>query len=391
MFKLDRKLIISASVAATVTMLSVGCMSEKTDLKTDSKGETKIAGKPTIDGGVYYPVIGDKSGPYYVNPQVAIEAKKTFHGRAPTANELKAWDVDLMPDGTGYPDGEGSVAEGEALYEAQCTSCHGDFGSGGGGYPALAGGNAYELHKTLTNNRYGNPDGDGPVRLFGSYWPQVSTLFWYIRDGMPHPMTKTLNANETYALTAYILNLNEIEIDGELVDEEYVLNREKMLKVVLPNRNGFEPNIDGPTGPDDVRTYFANPANFGAKKVTPSERCMKDCQEKSAKVTRIEGEGISEFFPPMSAVRNLPEAKESTGFNAEEVYKEACMMCHADTSMGAPAVGDAQGWSATLEKGLEKVYANGINGINAMPPKGGTSLSDKEFKSVVDYMIDSSK
>lgn len=387
MFKLDRKLIISASVAATVAILSVGCMSGS----TEPKGESSTNGKANIDGGLIYPVVNEKTGPYYVNPQVSIEAKKIFNGRAPTENELKAWDVDLMPDGTGYPEGEGSVTDGETIYEAQCVMCHGDFGSGGGGYPALASGNAYELQKTLTNNRYRNADGDGPTRNFGSYWPRVSTLWWYTRDGMPHPKSKVLSNDEVYALTAYVLYLNEIEIDGETIDEDFVLDRESMLKVKLPNEKGFEPNIDGATGPDDVRAFYANPENFGGKKVNPAERCMKDCQDKSAKVTRIAGAGISEFFPPMATARDLPVVEESTGFDVKKVYEEACMMCHADTSMGAPALGDAKAWTAIMSKGIDKVYSSSINGINGMPPKGGASVSDAEFKSIVDYMIENSK
>lgn len=385
MFKLDRKLIISASVAATLALLT-GCMPGS----AEPKGETTVNGKPTIDGGAVYPVVNDKTGPYYVNPQVAIDAKKIYNGRAPTANELKAWDADVMPDGTGLPEGEGSVEDGEALYEAQCVMCHGDFGSGGGGYPALSKGNGYELKKTLTNNRYRNADGDGPTRVFGSYWPKVSTLWWYIRDGMPHPMSKTLTTDETYALTAYVLNINEIEIDGEMIDDEFVLNRELMLKIEMPNNDGFIPNIDGPTGPDDVRAFYANPDNFGAKKVKPSERCMKDCQEPTAKVTRIAGAGISEFLPPMATERTLPKTEESNG-GAKKHYEEACMMCHADSSMGAPAVGNAKAWAAVTEKGIDAVYSNGINGINGMPPKGGSDLSDADFKSVVDYMINNSK
>jgi len=385
MFKLDRKLIISASVAATVAMLA-GCMPGS----AEPKGVSTVNGKATIDGGVIYPVVNDKTGPYHVNPQVAIDAKKIYNGSEPTANELKAWDVDLMPDGTGYPDGEGSVEDGETIYEAQCVMCHGDFGSGGGGYPALSKGNGYELQKTLTNNRYQNAEGDGPTRVFGSYWPKVSTLWWYIRDGMPHPMSKTLNNDETYALTAYILNINEIEYEGEMIDEEFVLDREKMMKIVLPNNDGFIPNIDGPNGPDNVRAFYANPENFGAKKVNPSARCMKDCQEATAKVTRIVGAGISEFIPPMATERSLPKTEDENA-GPKKHYEESCMMCHADTSMGAPAVGDAKAWAAVTAKGIDSVYSNGINGINGMPPKGGSALSDADFKSVVDYMINQSK
>ena len=385
MFKLDRKLIISASVAAAMVLLS-GCMPGG----TEPKGESTVNGKATIDGGLVYPVSNDKTGPYYVNPQVAVDAAKIFNGRTPTENELKAWDRDVMPDGTGLPEGEGSVEDGEVLYEAQCVMCHGDFGSGGGGYPALSKGNGYELQKTLTNNRYKNAEGDGPTRVFGSYWPKVSTLFWYIRDGMPHPMSKTLSTDETYALTAYILNINEIEIDGEVVDDEFVLNKELMLKIKMPNEKGFEPNIDGPTGLDDVRAFYANPANFGAYKVKPSERCMTNCQDATAKVTRIAGVGIADFLPPMATERTLPEVEGASG-GAKTNYEEACMMCHADTSMGAPALGDAKAWATVTAKGIDKVYNNGINGINGMPPKGGSSLSDADFKSVVDYMINHSK
>lgn len=387
MFKLDRKIIITASVAATVALLS-GCIPGG---DAQPKGQNSVNGKPTIDGGNFYPVVNDKTGPYYVNPQATAASKNIYNGRVPTANELEAWDKDVMPDGTGLPEGEGTAEQGEVIYEKQCVMCHGDFGSGGGGYPALAKGNAYELQKTLTNNRYQNATGDGPTRVFGSYWPKVSTLWWYIRDGMPHPKSKVLSVNETYALTAYILNLNEIEVDGEMIESDTVLDREMMLKIEMPNNNGFVPNIDGPTAPDDVRTFYANPANFGAQKVNPSERCMQGCQEETAKVTHISGVGISNFLPPMATERNLPLVEETSGFDAKKVYEEACMMCHADASMGAPALGNAQAWAAYTAKGMDKVYNNGINGINAMPPKGGASLSDTEFKSVVDYIIDNSK
>ena len=90
-------------------------------------------GKLVIDGGVTYPIVNGKTGAYYVNE----EAHKTpFHkGKTATANEQKAWDIDVMPDGTGLPEGEGSVEDGDEIYEAKCQSCHGDFGAGAGLYP----------------------------------------------------------------------------------------------------------------------------------------------------------------------------------------------------------------------------------------------------------------
>ena len=382
MFKLDRKIIISATVAA-VALVAVGCGSEAAP--TFSNG---VNGNPSIDGGVSYPVKNGKSGNYSVNESHV--GMSINNGRVPTAAEEERWNTDVMagyvynedPTAKGLPEGEGSVEEGEELYEAQCVMCHGDFGSGGGGYPALSKGNAVELQKTLKNNRYQDPEADGPTRVFGSYWPQASTMFWYIRDGMPHPKTDTLSVNETYALTAYMLNINEMSIDGEEVDEEYVLNREKFLKIKMPNEAGFEPNVKGPNSLPGVRAYYANPTNFGAQKVKPAERCMKDCQDDSAKVVRIAGAGIAEFIPPMSAVRDLPEKKEET-VNVKEVYANACAMCH--DAWLSPGSAD---WASMTAKGMDKVYENGINGTETgMPAKGGANLSDKNFKLVVDYLI----
>jgi cytochrome c len=379
MLNISKKSIALASAVTVAAIFSAGCMGDATP-------NSSVKSKPSIDGGVSYPVTGNHTGPYRVNPQV--KGLKLYNGRVPTANELKAWDKDVMPDGTGLPEGQGSVEEGEEIYESKCVMCHGDFGSGGGGYPSLSKGNAYELQKTLKNQR-NLPDKDGPVRVFGSYWPQASTLWWYIKDGMPHTKSKTLTDDETYALVAYVLNINEMEIDGQEVDDEYVLDREKFLKIKMPNRDGFEPKIDGPNGRENVRKYFSNPANFGAQKVDPSERCMTNCQEKSAVVVYIQNGGISDFHPPMSVKKDLPESKNDAAykvsFDASKAYAESCTMCHGSF---APAAGDKEAWAPYMEKGKEKMYANGLSGTEqGMPARGGSSYTDAEFKSIVDYML----
>ncbi len=384
MFKLDRKLIVSASVAAAVALFAVGCVGGDATPVASPSASAKLG----IDGGLSYPVVNGKTGPYYVNAQ--SEGKKINNGRVPTENELKRWDTDVMADGTGLPEGSGSVSEGEALYEAQCVMCHGDFGSGGGGYPALSKGNAVSLQKTLKNNRWKDPEASGPIRVFGSYWPQASTLWWYIRDGMPHPFSDSLSEDETYAITAYILNINEMEIDGELVDDEYVLDREKFLKIKMPNVDGFEPNIAGPNSLPRVRAYYADPKNFGAKKVKAEERCMSNCQKETVKEVYIKNGGISDFLPPMATARDLPPV-EVEALDVKKAYEANCAMCHSADGMGAPVIGDKDAWAAVTDKGMDAVYKNGIEGINGMPGLGGSSLSTTDFKSVVDYIIKESK
>ena len=69
-------------------------------------------------------------------------------GRIATPDEVAAWDIDIRPDGLGLPEGSGTVADGEGIFEDQCAACHGDFGEGVGRWPVLAGG-----FDTLTSDR----------------------------------------------------------------------------------------------------------------------------------------------------------------------------------------------------------------------------------------------
>ena len=390
MFKSYHKKIITSTLFTSVVLLGTVCnASDSSGLNSAipslSKGVQKnynFNHKKVVDGGVYYPVVDGKSGLYYAN----TKANSTPYnkGKRATANEQKAWNIDVMPSGDGLPEGSGSVEDGDELYEEKCQSCHGDFGAGNGLYPKLTMGNAYEGQKTLTNQRL-TADDDGPQRNFGSYWPEASTLWWYIKTGMPHQAPMSLTDDEVYALSAYIVSINEITIDGEELDDEYVLDREKFLKIKMPNKDGFEPKIDGPKGQDNARAYFNDPKNYGNGK-----RCMTNCIDGEPKVERI-GSAISDFTPPLSSAKDLPAVKADAKAEhaGKKIYDEACSMCHAN-GMG-PQVGDKSAWADVLKKGIDKVYTNGIEGINGMPPMGGSSVSKAKFKEVVDYMIESSK
>jgi len=400
MFKLDHKsILIGVSTAASAALFLTGCLASPTnanakDQASASVGVYDIKNKTAIDGGITYLRANGVETAYRYNEQ---STKGVSFGRAATANEIKAWDVDALPDGSGLPEGEGSVEEGDELYEAQCASCHGDFGGGGNGYPQLAGGNQDKdkngIVITLKNQRLA-PGMDAPKRTIGTYWPVATTLFTYIRDAMPYATPKSLTANETYAITAYLLAQNSIEIDGVEMDDEYVLNKEKLSKVVLPNRNGFYPNIDGPTGPADVKAFFAD----RAKNIGSGTRCMTDCKDPGmdgkteATVMKI-GYEMKDVVPAYSTVRDLPPVVEDKSISkAERMYNESCKLCHATDQMGAPAVGDVAAWREVTAKGIEKVIYNSINGMGGMPPKGGNEdLIPSEVKEIVDFMIESSQ
>lgn len=139
-------------------------------------------------------------------------------GRAPTPVEINGWAIAVRPDGQGLPPGKGSVNQGADIFADQCAACHGTFGEGEGRYPKLAGGDL---------------KGDRPEPTVGSYWPFATTLWDYINRAMPFPSPHTLSADQVYAMTAYILNLNN------LVPSDFVADRDTLPKVKMPNHDAF--------------------------------------------------------------------------------------------------------------------------------------------------------
>jgi cytochrome c len=141
-------------------------------------------------------------------------------GRLALEEELAAWDVDVLPDGRGLPEGRGDVYTGEEVFVDKCASCHGDFAEGVGNWPVLAGG-----FDTL-----GDKD---PVKTVGSYWPHLSTAWDYINRSMPFGEAGTLTADETYAIVAYIMYSND------MVDDDFELSHENFADVEMHNSDGF--------------------------------------------------------------------------------------------------------------------------------------------------------
>ncbi len=150
-------------------------------------------------------------------------------GRPPTPEELRALDISVAPTGAGLPPGRGTARAGRARYATLCALCHGARGEGVGAFSALAGGRG-----TLSSAR--------PLLTVGSYWPYATTLWDYIRRGMPYLTPGTLGTDDVYALTAFVLHLNGI------VDEDAVLTETTLPRVQMPNRDGFvgDPRPDVP-------------------------------------------------------------------------------------------------------------------------------------------------
>jgi mono/diheme cytochrome c family protein len=132
--------------------------------------------------------------------------------------DIAAWDISIMPDGTGLPPGSGTAAQGAPVFKQKCAACHGENGEGGiagqvvGGPPraSLDGG------KTIPN-----------------FWPYATTLFDFIRRAMPYTQPRSLTDQEVYALSAFLLARNK------LIGENDTMNAETLPKVKMPNRDNF--------------------------------------------------------------------------------------------------------------------------------------------------------
>ena len=171
-------------------------------------------------------------------------------GRTATAEEIAGWDIDVRPDGQGLPKGSGSAVEGEPVFIERCAMCHGEFGEAVGRFPVLMGGE-------------GSLASHDPVKTVGSYWPYATTLWDYIYRAMPFGEAQTLTHDETYAITAFLLHINDV------VEVDTVLDQDTLAKVEMPNRSGFvmDARPDTPQG----------------------EPCMRDCKAEAEIVYKAKG------------------------------------------------------------------------------------------------------
>jgi S-disulfanyl-L-cysteine oxidoreductase SoxD len=159
----------------------------------------------------------------------AVSAQSPTYGvgRTPTADELKAWDISISPDGHELPAGHGTAKEGAPLYRQKgCGGCHGPNGNMAQA-PTLIKSDGSQRNTFSCLSPCVN---DNNVMALHS--PYATVMWVYINRGMPLGHEQTLKPNEVYALTAYLLFKNNV------IKEDDVMDEKSLPKVVMPNANG---------------------------------------------------------------------------------------------------------------------------------------------------------
>jgi cytochrome c len=283
----------------------------------------------------------------------AITMNEFNIGKPATDEEIAGWHIEVS-HGHNLPPGSGSAADGESLYDDKCANCHGSFGEGVGRYPVLAGGEG-----TLT-------DFLRPEKTVGSYWPYASILLDYTHRAMPFAQAQSLSWDETWALSAYVLYLNDI-----IVEEDFEFNASSYSQISMPNEKGF---ILKDNKPDTFNT-----------------RCMTACKEADSLSIKTALLGYDSGAEDNYNKRKKVEPSDL----GQSTYINNCQSCHDGGLAGAPKLSDKMTWKKRLKPGINQMYINAINGFHGengfMPAKGGNlTLGNNQVKAAVDFMVKSS-
>ncbi len=321
-------------------------------------------------------------------------------GRAATPKEIAAWNIDVRPDFKGLPKGQGSVAQGQDVWEARCASCHGIFGESNQVFSPLVGGTTAEDVKTghvarLTDAAY-------PGRTTLMKVATVSTLWDYINRAMPWNAPKSLKPDEVYAVTAFLLNLSNV------VPESFVLSDTTMAQAqaLMPNRNGMTtqhgmwPGKPGALG-----------LGNGGKPDVKATACMNNCrdepklrsflpdfarnahgnledQNRLVGAQRGATTAVAAGTAAAPAVTAAPDAKQLA-------TKHLCLTCHAvDAKVVGPALRDVAKKYASRADAvdyLKQKIVSGSVGVWGPIPMPAQTLPPDDLQAIAKWLAEGAR
>ena len=337
-------------------------------------------------------------------------------GRTATASEVKAWDIDVRPDFKGLPVGSGKVQDGQTLWENKCASCHGTFGESNEVFTPLVGGTTAEDVKrgrvaSLTDLKQ-------PQRSTLMKVATISSLYDYIYRAMPWNAPRSLSADDTYAVLAYMLNL------AEILPDDFELSDKNMADVqqLMPNRNGMtrEHGLWQISDAPDVKAVACMSNCIEVVKITSSlPDSARNAHENLAEQNRAYGpfRGVDTTRPPVAklpgsdlgrltpvgsaTVAKASPASASTSTSgapatltppADLFKKQNCFACHATNSkLVGPSLAEiaikykAQANSDTTL--TDKVLKGGAGVWGAIPMPAQSQLSAADAQALVTWIL----
>ncbi len=171
----------------------------------------------------------EAQAPSAATPEPAAPPHVIGLGQPLSPADVERHAITVFPNGRNLPAGRGSVEQGARLYAMHCAACHGAKGIEG---PAarLVGSDGFigwsDPLRPLRVRKY-------PLQVLSvsAMWPYATTVFDYVRRGMPMHAPKSLTDDEVYAITAHLLHLNG------LVPGDAIMDKEKLPRVVMPGRD----------------------------------------------------------------------------------------------------------------------------------------------------------
>lgn len=326
-------------------------------------------------------------------------------GRAPTADEIAAWDIDVRPDFKGLPPGSGSVEQGTDLYDDKCASCHGVFAESNEIFMPLVGGTTAA---DVDTGRVANLNsGTYPHRTTFMRLSQMSTLWDYINRAMPWNEPKSLKPDEVYAVIAYLLNL------ADLVNEDFVLSQDNIAQVQarLPNRNGMkkyepmwlvtgEPDVQGDACMIDcetdttIRSFIPDYARNAHGNLAEQNRMIGPVRGADTTHDRPKSfEDTIEMARAALIKQANPTAPAAGSVKGQTLAQTSgCLACHAvDKKILGPGFTEIaaryrdQADAPTLLAGRVRNGAQGTWG--AIPMPANTALSDQQVKTLISWIL----
>jgi len=306
-------------------------------------------------------------------------------GRVATDAEVAAWDIDVRPDFKGLPAGSGSVEDGEAIWLDKCAVCHGDFGDSNEVFSPLVLGSI--TPEDMESGRVAALTDAAVVRTTLMKVATLSTIWDYINRAMPWNAPKTLEVDEVYALTAYLLHL------GYIVEYDFILSNENIndVQAQMPNRNGM-------TTDHGLWSVDGTPDVVGSG-------CTSDCTVDTTVTSFIPAYAMNAHgnlrdqvrdYGPFPGIQTAPEsdaAEDAAPANAmpeQALLSNGCTGCHKqEGQLVGPSFNDImaryKGQDAVeYLKGKVKNGGSGVWGSMAMPPM--SQVDDSALQTIAEWL-----